>query len=117
MLLLDEPSNHLDIDSVDALIQGLSMFKARGGGGDFLDACRAARVSAMFRLNTTYTHCTGSSHPPPPPSLQGGVLIISHDEHLITAAADELWVASGDGRVQPYAGTFAEYKSKLRGAT
>jgi hypothetical protein len=27
ILLLDEPSNHLDIDAVDALIQGLAMFK------------------------------------------------------------------------------------------
>ena len=44
ILLLDEPSNHLDIESVDALIQGLSLFK-------------------------------------------GGVLLISHDEHLITNAA------------------------------
>lgn len=27
LLLLDEPSNHLDIDAVDALIEGLAMFK------------------------------------------------------------------------------------------
>jgi ABC-type bacteriocin/lantibiotic exporter with double-glycine peptidase domain len=27
ILLLDEPSNHLDIDAVDALIQGLAVFK------------------------------------------------------------------------------------------
>lgn len=47
LLLLDEPSNHLDIESVDALIQGLSFFK-------------------------------------------GGVMLISHDEHLITHACDEV---------------------------
>jgi len=37
ILLLDEPSNHLDIDAVDALIQGLALFKGGvlmvGGGG------------------------------------------------------------------------------------
>ena len=27
MLLLDEPSNHLDMDAVDALIEGLTLFK------------------------------------------------------------------------------------------
>jgi ATP-binding cassette subfamily F protein 3 len=37
ILLLDEPSNHLDIDAVDALIQGLAVFKGgvlmvRGSG-------------------------------------------------------------------------------------
>jgi len=42
LLLLDEPSNHLDIDAVDALIEGLATFK-------------------------------------------GGVLMVSHDQHLIEA--------------------------------
>ena len=70
ILMLDEPSNHLDIESVDALIQGLSLFK-------------------------------------------GGVLLISHDEHLITNAADEIWVAKGDGSVAPWRGTFDEYKASL----
>lgn len=27
MLLLDEPSNHLDMDAVDALIEGLTIYK------------------------------------------------------------------------------------------
>jgi ATP-binding cassette subfamily F protein 3 len=27
ILLLDEPSNHLDIDAVNALIEGLAVFK------------------------------------------------------------------------------------------
>lgn len=71
ILLLDEPSNHLDVDSVDALIQGLQLFK-------------------------------------------GGVLLISHDEHLITDAVDELWVASGSGDITPWKGTFKEYKMSLR---
>jgi ATP-binding cassette subfamily F protein 3 len=65
-----QPSNHLDIESVDAIIQGLSLFK-------------------------------------------GGVLLVSHDEHLITNAADEIWVATGDGNVVPWKGTFVEYKQSL----
>lgn len=64
-------SNHLDIESVDALIQGLSLFK-------------------------------------------GGVLLVSHDEHLITNAADELWTVT-DGAVVPYKGSFRDYKASLVG--
>lgn len=45
--------------------------------------------------------------------FKGGVLLVSHDEHLIENTADELWVASGDGKVTPWAGTFKEYKQSL----
>ncbi|KAG5128907.1 hypothetical protein JHK84_035304 [Glycine max] len=49
IILLDEPSNHLDLDAVEALIQGLVLF-------------------------------------------QGGILMVSHDEHLISGSVEELWV-------------------------
>ncbi|KAL6912311.1 hypothetical protein ACP4OV_001116 [Aristida adscensionis] len=70
IILLDEPSNHLDLDAVEALIQGLLVF-------------------------------------------QGGVLMVSHDEHLITGSVDELWVVS-DGKVTPFSGTFKDYKKMLK---
>eukprot|EP00798_Chlamydomonas_sp_ICE-L_P006023 gene6023-12747_t len=70
ILLLDEPSNHLDIDAVNALIEGLAMFK-------------------------------------------GGVLMVSHDQFLIEATVDELWMCE-EGKVTPFHGTFQEYKNKLR---
>ncbi|KAG0591226.1 hypothetical protein M758_1G156000 [Ceratodon purpureus] len=70
ILLLDEPSNHLDLDAVEALIQGLALF-------------------------------------------QGGVLMVSHDEHLISGSVDELWCVS-EGKATPFHGTFAEYKKTLR---
>ncbi|KAJ7545438.1 hypothetical protein O6H91_09G119800 [Diphasiastrum complanatum] len=70
ILLLDEPSNHLDLDAVEALIQGLALF-------------------------------------------QGGVLMVSHDEHLISGSVDELWAVS-DGRVTPFHGTFQDYKKTLK---
>ncbi|KAM0890058.1 hypothetical protein ACQ4PT_027295 [Festuca glaucescens] len=68
ILLLDEPSNHLDLDAVEALIQGLLIFQ--------------------------------------------GVLMASHDEHLITGSVDELWAVT-DGKVGPFRGTFKEYKKML----
>ncbi|KAL2613889.1 hypothetical protein R1flu_025581 [Riccia fluitans] len=70
ILLLDEPSNHLDLDAVEALIGGLALF-------------------------------------------QGGVLMVSHDEHLISGSVDELWVVS-DGKATPFHGTFKEYKKTLK---
>jgi ATP-binding cassette subfamily F protein 3 len=45
--------------------------------------------------------------------FQGGVLMVSHDEHLITGSVDELWVVS-EGRVTPFSGTFKDYKKLLK---
>ncbi|GJP45713.1 hypothetical protein CLOM_g5061 [Closterium sp. NIES-68] len=70
ILLLDEPSNHLDIDAVEALIQGLALF-------------------------------------------QGGVLMVSHDEHLISGSVDQLW-AVDKGVAKPFSGTFKEYKRSIK---
>lgn len=70
IILLDEPSNHLDLDAVEALIQGLVLF-------------------------------------------QGGILMVSHDEHLISGSVEELWVVS-QGTVAPFQGTFQDYKKILQ---
>ncbi|GFP84412.1 ABC transporter f family member 3 [Phtheirospermum japonicum] len=72
ILLLDEPSNHLDLDAVEALIQGLVLF-------------------------------------------QGGVLMVSHDEHLISGSVENLWAVS-DGKVTPFSGNFQDYKKLLHSA-
>lgn len=69
-LLLDEPSNHLDIDSVDALADALNTFP-------------------------------------------GAIVMVSHDQHLIEACMEELWVVA-DQRVKPFPGTFDEYKKLLK---
>ncbi|KAK3228088.1 hypothetical protein Dsin_007950 [Dipteronia sinensis] len=70
IILLDEPSNHLDLDAVEALIQGLVLF-------------------------------------------QGGILMVSHDEHLISGSVEELWAVS-EGHVAPFHGTFQDYKNILQ---
>lgn len=70
IILLDEPSNHLDLDAVEALIQGLVLF-------------------------------------------QGGILMVSHDEHLISGSVEELWVVS-EGKATPFHGTFHNYKKMLQ---
>jgi len=42
----------------------------------------------------------------------GGVILISHDERLLTAVCNELWEVR-DGRVSVYQGDFNDYKSKI----
>ncbi|KAE8672381.1 ABC transporter F family member 3 [Hibiscus syriacus] len=73
IILLDEPSNHLDLDAVEALIQGLVLF-------------------------------------------QGGILMVSHDEHLILGSVNEPWAVS-QGRVNPFHGTFQGYKKLLQSSS
>jgi len=70
VLLLDEPSSHLDMETADALVM----------------ACCA---------------------------WDGAVLIISHDQNLISAVPDELWLLEG-GRITRLPGDdFAAYKRRL----
>lgn len=45
-------------------------------------------------------------------AFQGGVLVVSHDEHLISSIADEIWVA-GNGRISPWNGNFQDYKQAI----
>lgn len=74
VLLLDEPSNHLDIDTVDALCLALNDFK-------------------------------------------GGVLMVSHDERLISAVCDDIWYFDendvGEKTVKSFDGDFEDYKKKV----
>lgn len=69
LMLLDEPSNHLDLETVEALVHALETW-------------------------------------------EGGVLLVSHDERLITNSCNELWVCH-DGKVVPFKGDYASYKKKV----
>ena len=42
-------------------------------------------------------------------NFDGGLLVISHDEHLVSSICEELWVASPGG-VRVFKDTFAEYR-------
>ncbi|KAF2072970.1 hypothetical protein CYY_005710 [Polysphondylium violaceum] len=74
ILLLDEPSNHLDIDTVDALCQALNEF-------------------------------------------EGGILLVTHDERLISLVCDEIWYFDGEEgepkEVKPFDGDWTDYKRQV----
>ena len=44
--------------------------------------------------------------------FKGGVILISHDRHLIELTADQLWLVA-DGRVKPYDGDLEDYRRLL----
>jgi ATP-binding cassette, subfamily F, member 3 len=46
-------------------------------------------------------------------SFEGGLVIVSHDRHLIKMAADSLWLIA-DGRVQPFDGDMDDYQRWLK---
>ena len=68
-ILMDEPSNHLDLDTVEVLCHALNQFT-------------------------------------------GGLMLVSHDERLITSVCNELWVVHG-GSVKPWKDSFEAYKKQL----
>ncbi|XP_049850713.1 uncharacterized protein LOC126323757 isoform X2 [Schistocerca gregaria] len=46
-------------------------------------------------------------------AFTGGIVIISHDQRLITNVCNELWIVEGDQKVKRYEGTFEEYRQEL----
>uniref|UniRef100_A0A7S1CLU2 ABC transporter domain-containing protein n=1 Tax=Bicosoecida sp. CB-2014 TaxID=1486930 RepID=A0A7S1CLU2_9STRA len=45
-------------------------------------------------------------------AFNGGVVIVSHDQHFVSSVADEIWYVA-DGKVTRFEGTLAEYKKSL----
>jgi ATP-binding cassette subfamily F protein 3 len=69
IMILDEPVNHLDIETVDVLCQAINAYN-------------------------------------------GGVVLISHDERLITHCCDEVWIIANQ-RVTRWEGDFDSYKAQV----
>ncbi|HEY2782653.1 MAG TPA: ATP-binding cassette domain-containing protein [Steroidobacteraceae bacterium] len=46
-------------------------------------------------------------------SFEGGLVVVSHDRHLIKSVADSLWLVA-DGKVREFAGDLDEYQQWLR---
>ncbi|KAF2069185.1 hypothetical protein CYY_009493 [Polysphondylium violaceum] len=43
----------------------------------------------------------------------GGVVLISHNQHLINLVTDQIWVVKKDGSVTKYDGDFMDYKAEI----
>lgn len=90
--ILDEPTNHLDMETIEALAKALNKFKV-----------------GLLSLQPSRWLLPGlTCHVP----LQGGVVLVSHDERLIRLVCRELWVCEG-GKVRRIDGGFDEYRDIL----
>jgi ATP-binding cassette subfamily F protein 3 len=45
-------------------------------------------------------------------NFKGAVVVVTHDQHLITSTCNEIWI-TGDLKVVPFAGKFEDYKRFL----
>jgi len=45
--------------------------------------------------------------------FKGGIILITHDQRLVTTVAKELWVCRGDMKVERFEGTFDNYKQQI----
>jgi len=46
-------------------------------------------------------------------SFPGGVVLITHDQRLVTTVAKELWVCRGNKSVEIYRKSFVAYKQEI----
>lgn len=46
-------------------------------------------------------------------NFSGGIVLVSHDQRLITRVCTELWVVRGDKRVEIYDGDFEDYRQEI----
>ncbi|KAN0034715.1 hypothetical protein ACTFIV_001247 [Dictyostelium citrinum] len=46
-------------------------------------------------------------------AFTGGVVLISHNQHLINLIAEQIWVVKKDGTIYLYPGTFMDYKNEI----
>lgn len=45
-------------------------------------------------------------------NFNGGVLVVSHDQHFITSVCNEIWLI-GKKKVQKFNGEFKDYKKQV----
>ncbi len=84
LLVLDEPSNHLDIPSAERLEEALRHFAAPESG--------------------TYSTAANAR-----PTGGGTLVLITHDRYLLDHVVDELLVLDGQGQVKHFLGNYSDY--------
>jgi ATP-binding cassette subfamily F protein 3 len=87
VLVLDEPSNHLDISSAERLEEALKQFTEPPAG---------------FGQQT---------------SGGGTLILISHDRWLLESLVDQMLVLDGEGRVTHFHGKYSEYAAAQKAAS
>ncbi|VDL92932.1 unnamed protein product [Schistocephalus solidus] len=106
ILILDEPTNNLDIESIDALAAAINEYE----GDDYPTInrsnckCESREAVEMWSLEHRFTG-TGSN------SIVG-VIIVSHDERLIRDTDCVLWVIE-EQNIFEIEGDFDDYRKEI----
>lgn len=123
VMIIDEGSNHLSMEAVDALIEALQDFQGEsfhsvGGGlagrssdpGVFV--CHVNTASGLNALTTflLLPFLTPSLLCLLYPGKLGGIMVVSHDQYFVSRVCSELWVVH-DGAATRFKGDFDEYKN------
>lgn len=91
---MDEPTNHLDVETVAALGNAINKFNV-GFFGTFIYKAKQQTTKIISKFK-----------------IQGGVVLVSHDEQLIEMVCKELWVAK-DRMVTTLEGGLEEYRKQV----
>ena len=115
IMLLDEPTNHLDLVRCRIHLCILTGCIGLRGRTCVIRSLRAPGIlleeSAFLTIKLFMLQETVSALIEALLDYTGGILVVSHDEHLITAVCDTLWVA-GEGTVRQSKGDFQDYKQQ-----
>ena len=95
LLIIDEGSNHLSMEAVDALIEAIRDFKGKKNLRNVMNG----RVSHLLLISQIVPWLVST----------GGLLVVSHDQYFVTKTCNELWVVE-EGKAARFEGTFDDYK-------
>ena len=91
VVILDEPTNNLDIESIDALAEAIAEYQGK-------DKERFVLIS-NFHFQSYFL-------------FLGGVIIVSHDERLIRDTECQLWVIE-EQTINEIEGDFDDYRKEV----
>lgn len=114
--LQDEPTNNLDIESIDALGEAINEYKGGESVGQASSSRLGDRAVVSFSWGAPLRASLSSFFPPalPPfsPSCFKAVIVVSHDARLITETNCQLWVVE-EQSVSQIDGDFDDYKREV----
>lgn len=113
--LQDEPTNNLDIESIDALGEAINEYKGGESAQNVLSSSFpwGPGHSVLWR-GLFHVLVPSSSFLPPSfsPSFLKAVIVVSHDARLITETNCQLWVVE-EQSVSQIDGDFEDYKREV----
>ncbi|XP_057555551.1 ATP-binding cassette sub-family F member 1 isoform X5 [Hippopotamus amphibius kiboko] len=117
VLILDEPTNNLDIESIDALGEAINDYK---GGESARGTPSSSRLGNQAVVSFGWVPSSQvliplfllPPCPPFSPSSFKAVIIVSHDARLITETNCQLWVVE-EQSVSQIDGDFEDYKREV----